>query len=79
MCLRHLAKGRPHIGFMGYIDDCSDSRGTIHPHPEGLRSSLPLDPNEIKTESIFKRNLLNRQKKLSEKLFEGSKPSCPEP
>lgn len=28
--------------------ESNHSRGTIHPHPEGLRSSLPLDPNEIK-------------------------------
>ncbi|MCX9028185.1 MAG: hypothetical protein OIN86_08400 [Candidatus Methanoperedens sp.] len=28
-----------HIAFYGV-----GSRGTIHPHPEGVRLSLPLDP-----------------------------------
>ena len=46
--LRHHAKGQLDIGFREYIDDCGHSRGTIHPHPEGLRSSLPLDPKKLK-------------------------------
>jgi hypothetical protein len=28
--------------------ESNHARGTIHPHPKGMGSSLPLDPNEIK-------------------------------
>jgi len=52
--------------------ESNPERGTIHPHPEGLRSSLPLYPNEIKWHSLIF-DIWFIQSRLKWRIFRGSR------